>query len=99
MPKEYPVKGEIIAYMTDAEMLGIVSKWYKPKCLAKYIGGYCIPSMKLIYIKDSRKGDVKLLNHERGHLRGFNHVLYPTLMNATWVFRWINSYYPYRRKE
>ena len=97
--KTYPVEGEKIIILSDEEMVREVSRWYKPKCLAKYIGGYCTPSNKTIYIKESRKGDIKLLNHERGHLRGFNHTWHLTLMFPSWVGRWFNSYYPPYKKE
>jgi hypothetical protein len=92
--REYPVKGEKIVYLSDADMLKEVSKWYKPKWMTRFIGGYCTPSNLCIYIKESRKGDIKLLNHERGHLRGFGHTWYPTLMFPSWVGRILNKYFP-----
>ena len=94
MLKEYPVEGEKIYYLSDEEMERTVKKWYKPKFLAKYIGGYCTPSNKCIYIRESRRLDVKLLNHERGHLRGYNHTWFPSLMFPSWVGRWFNNYFP-----
>jgi hypothetical protein len=90
--KQYPMEGEKIAYLSDEEMKRTVARWYKPKWMARFIGGYCIPSMKLIYIKESRKGDMKLLNHERGHLRGYGHTWLPTLMFPSWVGRLFNRY-------
>jgi len=92
MLKEYPVKGEIVTYMTDKAMLEEVSKWYKPKWMARFIGGYCTPTNMKIYIKLSRQGDIKLLNHERGHLRGYKHTFLPTLMFPSWIGRILNRY-------
>ena len=92
--KEYQVKGEEIIYLSDEDMLREVSKWYKPKWMARFIGGYCTPSNKCIYIKESRKGDVKLLAHERGHLLGFKHTWLPTLMFPSWIGRILNRYDP-----
>jgi len=44
-----------------------------------------------IYIKDSAKiGREKLIKHEIGHVLRKKHTWLPTLMNPTWVFRWIN---------
>jgi hypothetical protein len=90
----YPVDGEKIIIISNEEMEKEVSKWYKPKWMARYIGGYCTPTNKTIYIKESRRGDIKLLNHERGHLRGYNHTWYPTLMFPSWFGRVFNKYYP-----
>ena len=92
--KQYPVEGEKIYILSDEEMLREVSRWYKPKWMARFIGGYCTPSDKCIYIKESRKGDVRLLSHERGHLRGYNHTWLPTLMFPSWIGRLFNKYYP-----
>ena len=92
MLEEYPVEGEVVIFLCDKDMLEKVSKWYKPKWLAKYIGGYCTPSNKHIYIKISRMYDVKLLNHERGHLRGYRHTWKPNLMFPSWVGRLFNKY-------
>jgi hypothetical protein len=97
--KTYPVKGEKIVYMSDEEMEREVSKWYHPKWLARYIGGYCTPSGKTIYIKESRKGDEKLLIHERGHLLGYSHTLFPTIMFPSWAGRLFNTYFPYKRRN
>jgi hypothetical protein len=94
-----PVEGETLIILSDNEMEKEVSKWYKPRFLAKYIGGYCTPSTKTIYIKESRKHDMKLLAHERGHLLGFNHTWMPTIMHASWAGRWFNTYYPYKRRD
>lgn len=90
--KNYTVKGETIFIITDKEMLKRVSEWYKPKWLARYIGGYCTPTNKTIYIKESRKNDIKLINHERGHLRDYKHTLLPTLMFPAWPGRFFNFY-------
>lgn len=97
--KNEPVEGENIVILTDKEMLDEVSNWYNPKWMSRYIGGYCTPSNKTIYIKESRKGDIKLLAHERGHLRGFEHTSYPTIMFFSRLGRWFDTYYPYEVKK
>ena len=97
--KQHPVEGEKIVYMSDEEMKRTVERFYTPKWMARFIGGFCTPSNKVIYIKESRKGDVRLLNHERGHLLGFKHTWLPTLMFPSWIGRIFNKYYPpYGRK-
>ena len=93
--KEYPVKGEKIIYLNDAdftERLNMYEGYPLWKC--KVIGGYCFPGIKQIFIRESRRGDMKLLNHERGHLRGYKHTWYPTLMFPSWIGRFFNRYYP-----
>lgn len=93
IPKEYPVKDERIYYISDKEITRkMVSYGWGWK--SKYIGGYCFPRTKEIFIRESRRGDVKLLNHERGHLRGYKHTWLPTLMASSWVYRWFNQYFP-----
>ena len=94
MLKDYPVEGEQVIYMSDAAMLAEVSKWYKPKWMARFIGGYCTPSNKMIHIKLSRRKDMKLLNHERGHLQGYKHTWMPSIMFPSWIGRLVNSYFP-----
>jgi lipoate synthase len=98
MQQEYPIEGETLVYLSDKEMLDEVSKWYKPKWMSKYIGGYCTPSNKHIYIKESRKYDDFLLAHERGHLCGFGHTWMPTIMFPSYIGRILYIYYPYKRK-
>lgn len=92
--KDCPVKGEEITYLSKKEMIRRIMTWGWPKWRASLIGGYCTPSNKKIYIRMDRKDDVKLLNHERGHLRGYNHTWYPTLMASSWAYRWLNRYHP-----
>ena len=92
MLREYPVKGEKIFVISDAEFTAKGKTYGWSNLKAKLIGGFCFPHSKEIYIRESRKLDVKLLNHERGHLRGFKHTWYPTLMFPSWVGRWINRY-------
>lgn len=88
MEKEYPVEGEEIFIVPDKEFDENLKKYG----LSKYIGGYCFSETKKIYIRESRKHDVKLINHERGHLRKYNHKWNLKLMCPTWVFRWFNRY-------
>ena len=89
--KQYPVKGEKIHIVPDKELTErmLIYGW---RWKSKYIGGYSYPGKKEIYIKESRRGDVKLLNHERGHLRGYRHTWLPTLMFPSWVGRIFNRY-------
>lgn len=90
--KQYPVKGETITYVSDERMDAILG--YMPKWRRKLIGGCVFVESKEIYIREKRRGDIKLLNHERGHLRGYNHTWYPTLMHPSWIGRILNRYYP-----
>lgn len=86
---------EKIIYLEDGEFTDMLVNRYDYPCWkARLIGGFCFTDTKEIFIRESRRGDIKLLNHERGHLRGFRHTLYPTLMFFSWIGRWFNSYYP-----
>ena len=93
--KEYPIKGEKVSYVSDERMGAILG--YMPKWKRKLIGGCVFVNTKEIYIRESRRGDKKLLAHERGHLLGFSHILFPSLMFPSWVGRLFNTYYPYKR--
>jgi len=90
--KEYPVKGEKITYLSDSEINQIGIKAGLPLWRAKLIGGWGEYPGTRIWIRESRRGDVKLLNHERGHLRGYHHTWLPTLMFPSWVGRIFNRY-------
>jgi len=90
--KEYPVKGEKIFYLKDEDFTFTLEAFGYPTWKAKLIGGYALSSRKEIYIRESRRGDVMLLNHERGHLRGYKHTFLPTLMFPSWVGRLLNRY-------
>jgi len=94
MLKHYPVEGEKVFYLTDEAFTFGLQIFGYPKWKAKLIGGYALSSRKEIYIKESRRGDVKLLNHERGHLRGYQHTWLPTLMFPSWLGRIFNRYNP-----
>lgn len=91
--KNYPVKGEKIYYLRDSDMNFLVEQ-YTPKWKAKLIGGCVFVARKEIYIREKRRGDIKLLNHERGHIRGYRHTWYPTLMFPSWIGRILNRYSP-----
>lgn len=92
--REYPVKGEIVTYLSKENMVSRLISFGHPKWKAKLIGGYCFPHNKTIFIRLDRIKDIRLLNHERGHLMGYSHTWRPTLMASSWVYRWINRYYP-----
>ena len=92
--EEYPVKGEIVTYLSKEEMIKRLSVGGCSRFRASLIGGYCYPHNKTIFIRIDRKNNIRLLNHERGHLRGYNHTWYPTLMASSWVYRWLNKFYP-----
>lgn len=96
--KGYPVKGEKITYLKDSDM-DFLMEQYVPKWKAKLIGGCVFVARKDIFIREKRRGDIKLLNHERGHIRGYNHTWYPTLMFPSWIGRIFNRYNPpYKEK-
>ena len=97
MLKEYPVKGETIIFVEDKEFVKRC-KSYGFGWKSKYIGGYCFPKTKKIYIKISRMHDKVLLAHERGHLCGFPHTKFPTIMFPSWIGRIFHTYYPFKRK-
>lgn len=86
---------EILIYLSDAAFTDklVIEYGYK-RWRAKLIGGFALPSLKEIYIRESRRDDEKLLKHERGHLRGYGHTWYPTLMFPSWIGRILNSYDP-----
>lgn len=92
--KEYPVKGEKIKYVSDEEMNDMLVSYRWPLWRAKLIGGVVFVTSKQIIIREKRRGDIKLLNHERGHLRGYNHTWMPTLMFPSWIGRILNRYSP-----
>ena len=95
--KDYPAEGEKIVYLSDDDFTyNLVMIYGYNRLRARLIGGYCFPDFKAIYIRESRRGDIKLLNHERGHLRGYSHTCYPTLMNPSWAGMIFNSYFPYK---
>ena len=89
---EYPVKDEKIFYDKESEITRVLVSYGYPTWKAKLIGGYAFFRANEIHIRESRKGDIKLLNHERGHLRGFKHAWLPTLMFPSWIGRIFNRY-------
>ena len=89
---EYPVKGEKIEYVSDEKMDDILC--FLPKWKRKLIGGCVFVESKRIYIREKRRDDIKLLNHERGHIRGYKHTWLPTLMFPSWIGRILNRYNP-----
>ena len=91
MIKEYPVKGEKVFILPDVE-LTYNMKMFGWGIRSYFIGGYVWVREKKIFIKESRKDDIKLLNHERGHLRGYGHTWKPTLMFPSWIGRIFNRY-------
>lgn len=92
MYKEYPLEGEKIVILSDKEFTKKGQSYGWSNLKAKLIGGFCFPETKEIFIRESRKYDIKLLNHERGHLRGYNHTWLPTLMFPSWIGRLFNKY-------
>ena len=63
----------------------------------KIIRGFVVfdPNNRLstyeIYIKKGTKiGRDMLIKHEIGHVLGYEHTWYPTIMNPTWLFRWLD---------
>jgi hypothetical protein len=93
--KHYPVKGEKIHILSDEEFTNkLVFQYGYKRWRARLMGGFALPTLKEIYIRVSRREDVKLLNHERGHLRGYNHTWLLTLMFPSWIGRIFNRYDP-----
>lgn len=86
---------EIIYYLSDKMFTDkLVTQYGYKRWRAKLIGGFALAPLKEIYIRESRRGDVKLLNHERGHLQGYGHTYFPTLMFPSWIGRILNRYNP-----
>ena len=91
--KHYPVEGERVIYLPDACFTEkLVFQYNYPRWKAKLTGGFALSALKEIYIRESRRDDIKLLNHERGHLRGYKHTWHPTLMFPSWIGRIFNTY-------
>ena len=97
--KNYPVKGEKVFYDKESEITSVLVSYGYPRWKAKLIGGYAFFRTNEIHIRESRREDIKLLNHERGHLRGLNHTYFPTLMFPCWIGRIFNIYFPHVIKE
>lgn len=73
---------------TKEEMQEAVKKagftlWYH-----RFIRGFCYPHLQEIWIVKDCAGELALLAHEWGHLRGLNHCVFPSIMNFSGVFRW-----------
>jgi hypothetical protein len=100
MVTDDPVEGEEIIYLDDEEFTNkLVYQYGYNRVKAHLTGGFCFPVTKLIFIRESRRGDEKLLIHERGHLLGYSHTLFPTIMFPSWIGRIFNTYWPYRREK
>lgn len=82
----------------EGEYLHVLNEeaWAKNSYVAKslyrkmFLGGFCRPGSKNIYIRESREYDGKLLCHERGHLRGLMHtwklgyLMFPYSLGRGW---------------
>ena len=90
--KDFKLDGEKIHILSDEELTEKIMAYGRPRWRAKLIGGYCTPTSMDIYIRESRKHDIKLLNHERGHLKGYKHKIYFGLMASCSLWRWFNYY-------
>jgi hypothetical protein len=101
MKNNEPIKEEEIIYLEDEEFTDkLVYQYGYNRLKARLIGGFCFPVTKLIYIRESRRYDEKLLKHERGHVRGkFGHTWFPSIMFPSWIGRIFNTYWPYRREK
>ena len=84
------VKGEELYILPDVEFVCLpymnTQGWFKNA----FLGGFCFPSEKTIFIRESRTWDKKLLCHERGHLRGLKHtwkpgyLMFPYMIGRGW---------------
>lgn len=84
------VEGEALYILPDVAFMCLPNMinqgWFK----RAFLGGYCYPSTKEIYIRESRCSDMKLLCHERGHLRGLKHtwkpgyLMFPYMVGRGW---------------
>lgn len=73
---------------TKEEMQEAVEKtdlttWYK-----NHLRGFCYPSTGEIWILKDCWGELALLAHEYGHIRGLKHCKFPGIMNFSGLFRW-----------
>lgn len=57
--------------------------WYK-----NHLRGFCYPSTGEIWILKDCPGELALLAHEYGHIRGLKHCKFPSIMNFSGLFRW-----------
>ena len=62
--------------------------WYR-----KHLRGFCYPSKQEIFILDDCFGELALLAHEYGHIRGLKHTKFPSIMNFSGLFR-IFAFHP-----
>lgn len=61
-----------------------INPWYGRRMLR----GFCYPSTGKIYIIKDCLGELALLAHEYGHIRGKKHCIFPSIMNFSGLFRW-----------
>ena len=82
------VSGEKVYYVNENDFMKLEYMEKQPWYKKLFLGGYCYPSSKIIYIRWSRRHDLKLLCHERGHLKGWKHTWIPGyIMFPYWVGR------------
>lgn len=81
-------------YNVDDEVWKVLMKnflSYRSDFRKKFTGGFTVYGE--IFIKKSRKiGRKRLILHEIGHILGYQHTWKPTIMNPTWLFRWLNRF-------
>lgn len=68
-----PVEGEKVFLLSEEEFKEetyVAERLYRKL----FLGGYCFRHNKTIFIREKRRFDIKLLCHERGHLRGMGHT-------------------------
>jgi len=66
-------------------MLYDVKPWYG----VKWLRGFCLPSKNLIVMRNGYAGELALMVHEYGHLRGKEHTISVSIMNFSGLFRWL----------
>lgn len=82
-----------IHYMSNNILNPLIEETFKnryPKIRIRFTRGFTKDG-KIFIRKNTRIGLNRLIKHEFGHLFGLNHTWKLTLMNRTWIFRWIDS--------
>jgi hypothetical protein len=78
---------------THAEMQEEVDKAGIRRWYGNHLRGFCYPSKQEIFIVEDCFGELALLAHEYGHLRGLKHTKFPSIMNFSGLFR-IFAFHP-----
>lgn len=77
---------------TKEEMREAVKKTGSKTWYRNHLRGFCYPHLQEIWILKDCFGELALLAHEYGHLRGLNHCKFPSIMNFSGLLRWFANH-------